>query len=243
MIVNAVGEGWEVITQRAHALLAAQLIAPWHVEARPSRWMEILAALVQHDDEENYWEQTDHLSDLGTPLNFDRMGIERAMLKERRVIASAYDQDVWVGLLISRHNTYIYEDLYGTDKQLAAFLDEQADNRKRWLKQLGIKHKELETDYAFMNWGDRLSLILCQRQLPDKERRLEITIGPSGERYEVFQRKDGTVGLEPYPYDEDRLTFSVNKRILTQPQFKDTAEFRKVLEATPVQMCRWTIAR
>jgi hypothetical protein len=243
LIVNAVSEGWEVITQRAHALLAAQLIAPWRIDERPSRWIEILAALVQHDDAESYWEQTDHLSDLGTPLNFDQMGIERAMVKERRVIASAYDQDAWVGLLISRHNTYIYEDLHGTDKRLTAFLDEQADNQKSWLKQIGIKRDELETAYAFLNWGDRLSLILCQRQLPDKERRLEINISPGGQRYEVFQHKDGTVGLEPYPYAEDELTFSVNKRILTQPQFKDTIQFRKVVEATPVEVCAWTFRR
>ncbi|MDX2137529.1 MAG: DUF3891 family protein [Chloroflexota bacterium] len=243
MIVNAVSEGWEVITQRAHALLAAQLIAPWHIAERPPRWVEILAALVQHDDEENYWEQTDHLSELGSPLNFDRIGIERAMVKERRVITSAYEQDTWVGLLISRHNTYIYEDLYDTDKRLTAFLDEQADNQKRWLKQLGIKRDELEAAYTFMNWGDRLSLILCQRQLPDKERRLEITIGPGGQRYEVFQHKDGTVGLEPYPYAEDELTFSVNKRILTQPQFKDTVEFRKAVDAAPVELYTWTFKR
>lgn len=55
MIVNAVAEGWEIITQRAHALLAAELVAPWKTEEHPPCWVAILAALVQHDDEENYW--------------------------------------------------------------------------------------------------------------------------------------------------------------------------------------------
>lgn len=243
MIVNAVREGWEVITQRAHALLAAELIAPWKPQERPGCWVSIIAALVQHDDEENYWEQTDHLSELGAPLNFDRIGVERSMRKERLVISSGLHQDIWVALLLSRHNTYIYGDMGVQDKAIADFLDEQGENQKRWLKMIGIRRAELETAYSFMNYGDRLSLILCQRQLPDKQRRLEILVTPEGTRHEVYQRVDGSIGLEPYPYDVDSLTVRVNRRVLRQPLFEDTYTFRKAVESAVVENCQWEIRR
>jgi hypothetical protein len=244
MIVNTHLEGWEVITQRAHALLAAELIAPWRAEQRPPSWIAILAALIQHDDEENYWEHTEHLTELGTPINFDKIRIDRALRKERTVISNALHQDLIVALLISRHNTYIYNDLHDEEDQIKLFLDEQAANQKRWLKMAKIKRVDLEAWYAFMGFGDRLSLILCQRQLPDKERRLEIMPnGPLGNRYEVFQRSDESVGIVPYPYDNDEVTVRVNTRLLRQTTFDDTWAFRRLVESSSVTSCEWTIRR
>ncbi|MBC8171619.1 MAG: DUF3891 family protein [Anaerolineae bacterium] len=35
-------------------------------------------------------------------------------------------------------------------------------------------------------WADRLSLILCRRELPEADRALEISAGPDGIRYNVM---------------------------------------------------------
>lgn len=242
MIVNAMPEGWEVIHQRSHALLAAQLIAPWRAANRPACWIELMAALVQHDDEENYWEGTDYLSDIGTPLNFDRVGIERSMTKERIVIANALRQGIWVALLISRHNSYIYEEQRGKDPLVTTFLDEQVANQRAWIKALGIRRADLERAYRVMGWGDRLSLILCQRQLPDKERALEIMPGEDDTPpHAVVQRADGTLALSPYPYADETVTVYIERRVVKQVKFTSTAQFRKVVEAADVERIEWII--
>lgn len=40
MIVNYTAEGWEIITQRAHGLLAAQIADHWQHHIRTDRWVE-----------------------------------------------------------------------------------------------------------------------------------------------------------------------------------------------------------
>ena len=40
MIVNYTDRGWEIISQRAHGLLAAQAAMAWRVKDRPERWTE-----------------------------------------------------------------------------------------------------------------------------------------------------------------------------------------------------------
>jgi hypothetical protein len=50
MIVNYTEAGWEVITQRAHGLLAAQIAGQWKHIVRTGRWTETLLAIAEHDD-------------------------------------------------------------------------------------------------------------------------------------------------------------------------------------------------
>lgn len=243
MIVNALEEGWEIIHQRSHAMLAAELISPWQEKARPKRWTEVLAAVVQHDDQENFWEGAGHLSELGTPLNFDKVPLQTNKFQARSVIDNARRQSLTVALMISRHNSFLYEDMRGQDAELDQFLDEQKQQRKDWLKILGMPEKDMEYAYHFVGWGDRLSLILCQRQLPDKERMLEICEGPDGTRHQVMQRLDGTVSLSPWCYNTDRVKFSVETRLLQQAQFKDIDDFRQRLEEAPIVLREWEFVR
>ncbi|EMR02621.1 hypothetical protein ADICEAN_02220 [Cesiribacter andamanensis AMV16] len=68
MIVNASKGGWEVIFQRAHELLAMQLGWHWRPEQRPHFWLETLAAIGDHDNEQDAWHGRDHLTKAGAPL-------------------------------------------------------------------------------------------------------------------------------------------------------------------------------
>jgi hypothetical protein len=243
MIVNALQEGWEILYQRSHAILAAELIAPWQTKERPKRWTEILAAVVQHDDQENFWQGAGHLSDLGTPLNFDKVSLDTGKIQARSVIDNARRQSLMVALMISRHNSFLYDEKRGEDEELDQFLDEQIVHRKAWLKILEMSAEAMEYAYRFVGWGDRLSLILCQRQLPDKERVLEICEGPDGIHHTVMQRQDGTISLSPWCYEVDRVKFSAETRLLQQAQFKDTDEFREKLEAAPIILREWEFVR
>ena len=50
MIVNQVEQGWDIVFQRAHAILAAQIALGWKVSERPEPWTELVAAIADHDD-------------------------------------------------------------------------------------------------------------------------------------------------------------------------------------------------
>ncbi len=55
MIVNSTPAGWQIIYQQAHALLAAQLLWHWPLLGPADRWVGLLAAVTQHDDEQAAW--------------------------------------------------------------------------------------------------------------------------------------------------------------------------------------------
>ncbi|WP_424584279.1 DUF3891 family protein, partial [Tunicatimonas sp.] len=38
MIVNQAETGWDIIFQRAHAILAAQIAMHWKIDTRPQPW-------------------------------------------------------------------------------------------------------------------------------------------------------------------------------------------------------------
>lgn len=76
MIVNYKETGWEIITQRAHGLLAAQLAFQWRKEDRPVRWVETILAIAEHDDAENELDGENLLTEAGGPLNFSMKTFE-----------------------------------------------------------------------------------------------------------------------------------------------------------------------
>lgn len=248
MIVNAVPEGWEIIYQRSHALLAAVLVAAWQPEYRPKRWVETLAAIIQHDDQENYWQGAHHLSESGAPLNFDEVPLQTGMIKASTVIQNAAQQSVWVAWLISRHNSHLYEGQRGEDDELDTFLDEQITRRQTWLKTLPETESEMERIYRLFLWGDRLSLILCQRELEREpyadgdDVTLEICEGSDGEAHTVTRRRNGVLQLHPWRFDEAHLTFTAEARILKQPRFSDDEAFRETVESAPIITREWTFA-
>jgi hypothetical protein len=244
MIVNQRYDGWEVIFQRAHALLAAELAGYWREEYRPSLWIPTLAAIIQHDDEEHYdWEHTTHLTVAGAPLDFTLSVAGVAVHKLRDKLAVMAQQDRWVALMISHHTSFLYEPFRGENADLDCFLDEQKTHQKQWADALGKTQHEVDRAYALVNWADQLSLILCKRQIPEGERALEIGTGADGERHKIIQCADGTLNLIPWRYTQDRFTVSLEARRLIQLSFQNEAEFKQVLDTAPVKVREWTFVK
>ena len=78
MIVNPTPTGWQIIYQQAHALLAAQLAWAWPPFLPPDRWVGLLAAIAQHDDEQAAWHgRGGHhgLTPAGAPANFTQVAL------------------------------------------------------------------------------------------------------------------------------------------------------------------------
>lgn len=239
MIVNSLKDGWEIFYQRSHANLAAMLVAAWRQADRVPRWTELLIATAQHDDQEMFWSEMHNLTDIGAPLDFAEAELNTARMQAQLVIDNAYRQGVWIALMISMHNSYLYEPMRGQDKNLDAFLDTQRENQNQWRKLLKYSKADAEAAYSFLQWGDRLSLILCRRQIPEDERELDVTYDLHGQMIRVMQRADGTLKLTPWVFEEDEVCVSIEVRRLTQLQFKSETEFREALNAAELEIREW----
>lgn len=238
MIVNATQEGWEVIYQRAHELLAMQLGWHWHPQHRPQYWLETLAAIGDHDNEQDAWRDKNHLTKAGAPIDFSQK--EFSLHQAQSVVRVAQYKSRYVALLISMHISYLYEHLRGNNKAIDALLDQQLKQQQAWRKSLKLSKDEAEAAYRLLHWCDRCSLILCRRELPEDERKLEVFTGPDKHLYHIWQRKsDNSLCVEPWPFAEKRFEVWVESRTLTQLAFKDDDTLACALAEANVEERRW----
>ena len=239
MIVNSLKDGWEVIYQRSHANLAAILVAAWQPEPQVPRRTELIIATAQHDDQEMFWNEMSHLTDIGAPLDFTQNSLDATRHQSKMVIDNGYRQGLWIGLLISCHISFLMEPLRGQNNALDSFLDEQRDNQKQWREQLGYSPETVDAAYALLRWADRMSLILCRRELPERQRWLDVAPCPDGEMVRVMQREDDTIVIDPWIFTGDELHVSVEVRRLRQLQFEDDTQFQQALDSAEIETREW----
>jgi Protein of unknown function (DUF3891) len=245
VIVNATPNGWAIIYHRAHALLAAQLAGQWRRQDSPVRLYETITAISHHDDLEKEWEE-DILTEAGAPKDFTlstNKDIEIGIKKLAELAKNALYRGRWVALLISMHISRLNEPQRGQSSKMDNFLDEQLQNQQRWQEELGIEKEEVDAAYAFMQWCDRLSLILCQQELPADERFLEISNGPDGQRYDIKQRRDHLVTVKPWPFQEEKFTVNVEACDIFQLKFESNAELSQALQKAPINVLEWTFVK
>jgi len=242
MIVNYTPEGWQIIYQQAHALLATQLAWQWPPFGPTDRWVGLLAATAQHDDEQQHWDGHYGLTPAGAPANFTMKDF--SWEQATGVMHAARFQGQWRSLLTSMHLSFLYDGMRGQQKELAAFLDEQQASQERWRKALKVSKKEAQQAYDLMQWCDRLSLILCRHELPEMGRSLEISAGPDGQRYDVAQPSPGgPLTVTPWPFGAQQFAVSVEASLLSQLQFKDDAELAAALRAAPIVQLHWEFCK
>jgi hypothetical protein len=237
MIVNAAHEGWEVIFQRAHELLAQQIASYWKVSQRPERWLELLSAIGEHDNRQEGWHERYHLTPAGAPKDFSMQ--EFSLSQAREVTDVTKYKSRFVSLLISMHTSYLHEHLRGSSKEVDRFLNDQQSLQKNWLRSLAIEEKEADKAYHLLHWADRCSLILCKNELPADERKLEVFKGPRHKPYFIQQREDKSLGVEPWPFEESEFKVWVESRTLTQLSFRNDKELAKALLAADVEEKSW----
>jgi hypothetical protein len=93
-----------------------------------------------------------------------------------------------------------------------------------------------------VRWGDRLSLILCRRQLPARDRWLDVAPAPDGTIIRVQERDEGGI-VDPWIFQEDEVQVSVEVRRLRQLKFETEEEFRNAMEQADVEERFWTFRR
>ncbi|MBE9179430.1 DUF3891 family protein [Oculatella sp. LEGE 06141] len=241
MITHLTESGWEIIYHRAHALLAAQIAGQWRRADAPPRLYETLAAISHHDDLEREWEG-DHLTESGAPLDF-RLGTQSSIDKLYDLVDSARYRGRWVALLTSMHLSFLNESKRGDSAKMDKFLDDQLTLQAELRTALGIPKDEAAAAYAFMEWCDQLSLILCQKRLPADERALEISTLPDGTRYDVLQLSNGYITVQPWCFESEKFVVNVEACYLSHVTFKDNKALSKALQAAPIKELTWTFVK
>ena len=246
MIVTMTDEGWDVIHQPAHALLACKIAYQWKVNERSPFWVELLTAITQHDNQQRGLEGDIYLTSTGAPKGFTVSkgeGDVDSLEQPQEVIHQARYQGQYVALLTSMHVHTLYKAKRGSSNPLDKFLTEIEKQQKDWRKSLEISAKQAKADYALLLWCDRCSLILCQDEIPAGERRLEVQRGPNATRHFLWQREDTTLSVEAWPFEEDEFSVNVEVHKLKQLKFESETELRQALQAAEVEFRSWTFKK
>jgi hypothetical protein len=241
MIVNLQSNGWEIIYHRAHALLAAQIAGHWQTNQTNNRLHETISAISHHDDLEKEWEG-DQLTKAGAPLDFT-LERESSLPQLRRLADEALYRGRWVALLISMHLCFLNQAKQDTNPDIAAFIKEQHQRQQQWRHELDISKDEAIAAYDFMRWCDRLSLILCQHQVPVGGRKLEIITDNEGQSYTIFQSQTDSLVVEPWPFLTDECCVSVDACYLNQLQFDSNDALKQALYKAPRKVITWSFSR
>lgn len=236
MIVNAVREGWKVIFQRNHALLAGAIASQVRHEFRPPNWIETLCAIMEHDDGQVKWSDKNHLTDAGRPLDFtmNEFDAEQA----RNVVMDAVYKSRWIALLTSMHTSSLYGPLADKNPAAAEFIARQKKLQFKLRKAMSVSLPEMERYYRFMRWCDECSLILCQDRLHNEDQRLEI--GSLAEQPANFIYREGdVVHVSPWCFENDHFEVSAEFQVVKQLQFKSTEEFKSCLDLSLREKEAW----
>lgn len=257
MITHPTPTGWQVIYQRAHALLAAQIVAHWDPPQRPSyaaaHWQATLAAITQHDDAGREWEGEGLLTPAGAPKDF-RISTVSARQPSLSIEHARY-QGQYSALLQAMHVQTLYADFAAEHAELGELLEAIDGWLTGWRKALKLSKAEAEACYRLLKWGDDCSLILCQRHLPTDGRAIEIGAGPDGTIYTARMLTDSGgadprtgdamtgVMVEPWPFAVPAFTVSIETTRIDGLAFASDADLVTALQSGTIAPQVWTFAR
>ncbi len=213
MIVNATSQGWQIIFQRTHALLAGKIAMHWRDKPIPEKWTETLAAIIDHDDGQRDWHSRVHLTEAGAPMDFTMLELDLEQAKN--TVDQARYRSRWIALLTSLHTSALYEKLRGQHKETDAFLNEQHVYQKKLMRSLSVKKEEVERTYHLMFLCDACSLVLCKDEVPVGGRKLELGADPNGASCFIFAKKEIVFSIDPWPFEAD--SFEVDIEFFSSP--------------------------
>jgi len=226
MIVNKVNNGWEIIFQRHHGLLAARLFSNLKsslVHESVDR-TALMAAIAEHDDGQRDWQEGNFVNDKGEPLDFTEYDYDLKHAK-KAVIEASYKSS-YITLLISRHITELYSQAKTPSPELEQYLAEQKEQQKILLSYLSLSKKEFDQHYQLLRWCDELSLALCKGQsssnLP--------SLNPNGTQYKLARNE--AFHIHPWPFCHDRLSIPLETYRLTQNTFTSNEDLFRHLKKT-----------
>ena len=233
MIVNYREDGWQIISQRAHGLLAGEICFYWKKEQRPKRWLETIIATTEHDDVFNEYDSDNKLlNENGGPVNYKTREFEKKKCEE--LLKHALTKSRYIALLTSRHIRFLYET--SDDKEARVYADKLQKQELIWMEEIDIREEELARAYAILEWCDAFSLLICQQQVQPENRKIEISSGPDNQCYQLHSPDNTTLIVEPWPFETEQFEIRYESKTVPELKFRNVSEFRKILMDTPIDL-------
>lgn len=241
MIVNYTEHGWEVITQRAHGLLAVQIAMHWCIKDRPAQWAETLLAIADHDDAQIELEEEEQLllTEAGGPMNFN-MRLYNADHCQR-LLNFSISKSRYIALLTSMHMVFLYKKEMDTNSEVKPFINKQLKYQQTWREELNITEDEAQRIYGLMEWCDAFSLLLCRQEVQPEQRTIQISTGPDQQQYQLQQLADKALMVDPWPFESHEFEVHVETRLIPQLRFKSAGDFKAAFLAAAVKEKSWKL--
>lgn len=243
MIVNHSNEGWEIITQTAHAYLAVQVAKQVASHYKSDFEVETLLATLYHETHDTDFNTESCISNMGTPLDFTESEATTAqtLSKIKKVTEKARLKSSLVFALIAQHFQTIHSEEAKNPKIKEVFAQFKNET-KQILKNYHISTEQFKELSHTVLFADRLSLVLCKNEIPAENREIEINTSLNNATY--FLKEDATqLTVRPWCFTADQFLCRVEYRLLTQASFKDEKDFYKHFQEAPVLIKKWNFRK
>lgn len=243
MIVHQNKEGWEVIYQATHGLLAGKIALALAIDLRPKCWLETLTAIIEHDDHQLHFDEKMYLNDVGMPIDFTNENTSELKVLERakRVYRKAEIKSQFTAMLVSMHLDFIYDSM--TSSKMVTYLKLLKEKRKNIRKLYDVSKEEVARIYQLLKFCDRCSLILCKDTLPAVGRSLEINTSIGNETYYIHRTQNGKVTVTPWPFEKEEFQVASEFILLKEAQFASNSALEKALKNTEAKIKKWNFVK
>ncbi len=265
MIRIATPTGYTLVAHQEHARLAGRFAEHWGNATFPAPapaalMPEVLVAVARHDDAWAGRDATPFLTREGRPSAFTRelvgaySAFEEIDLADYLAVRSAATEALaaehpFAAILVSMHTVNLLTEqadlntIKPADRPLhAAFIEGQLQRQREFAASLPpdlaahATSARLRRAFEFLQFCDNLSLLACvryDRLRPVRHTHLDAT---GARRTITCAPVDATTyRLDPWPFDQPALSFTVPARQIPTAACADLAAFRAAYAAAPVE--------
>lgn len=255
MIRREENNNWLLITQHEHAGLAGEIMEYWGNEmfSAPEPRDEVLFAINEHDAGWRQWDASPKLyAPSGLPANFSEIETQDQSVIWKRCFRDHAAEHPYASVLIALHFAKFNQhnlDRDPSDKnagtlktELVKFIKDKAGVELNGFS-LEDMSSDIKVNLKLLQIGDIVSLSLCHGW-----KSIEIKDAPvdylGNCRTLKMESGDGlNYTLEPYPFGEPKLNFSILSRRLNGASFADDAEYRIAYENAEIEKLYFKISK
>lgn len=225
MIIRRFSSSQQLITQPAHAALAARIMQNWQVDHFPEspRRASILKAIEQHDDG---WAEVDEtlVIDEGTGQLLDFIDLPDGLKRETSRGIERLSSDPYAAALVAQHRLHVYRR-YAEHPEWSAFFAQMTATRDSYLGTAGHSSlDELLRDYTLVRAGDLASLAFCNNWTD-----------VAAEECGYAMRLEGTtVFVAPDPFGGRTIAIDIDAREIGSQTFGSASAARRVVASAPI---------
>jgi hypothetical protein len=229
MIIRRFASSHQLISQPAHAALAARIMQEWQPDHFPDspRKPSILHAVDQHD---NGWAEIDEalLVDEKTGQLLDFLELPDALKRDTasRGIEHLAD-DPYAAALVAQHRLHVYRR-YAEHPEWREFFADVKAARDSYLQEGAWPLTELLRDYTFVRAGDLASLAFCNNWADTAD---------DGCGYAMHL--DGSIlTISPDPFGGHTIDIAIEAREIAPQTFDSAENARRAVASAPTVTLR-----